>query len=89
MSELIDIGSSVAIIGLIISVITLYLNQRKTKKELGLTKEYIKVLSQLVESYKKGLESQHQLEKQKFQWKQLESIGKALGWIAEHSEEEE
>jgi len=87
MSELIDVGSIVAIIGLVISVVTLYLNQRKTRKELELTKEYIKVLSQLVESYKKGLEAQQELENRKLLWQQLKGFGKALGWIVEHSEE--
>lgn len=89
MSEMVDIGSMVAIIGLIVSVVTLYFNQRKTKKELDLTKEYIKVLSQLVESYKKSLEAQQELEQKKLLWQQLEGIGKALGWIAEHTGEEE
>jgi len=45
---LIDVGSVIAMVGLAIPVITLYLNQRKTKKELKLTKEYIQILSQLV-----------------------------------------
>jgi len=81
-------GSIVAIIGLVLSVITLYLNQRKTKKELELTKEYIKVLSKLVESYKRGLEEQKELENRKLLWQQLEGFGRALGWIAEHYEEE-
>jgi hypothetical protein len=39
---LIDVGSVIAMVGLAISVITLYLNQRKTKKELKLTKDIFK-----------------------------------------------
>ena len=45
---LIDVGSAIAMVSLAISVITLYLNQRKAKKELKLTKIYIQILSQLV-----------------------------------------
>jgi len=90
MSEqLVDVGSIVAIAGLILSVITLYFSQRKTKKELELTKEYIKVLSQLVESYKRQAEAQQGLEERKLLWKQLEGIGKAFGWMAKHFEDEE
>jgi len=75
-------------VGLAISVFTLYLNQRRTKKELELAKEYIQILSKLVESYKKGMESQQQLEKEKLQWQKLEGIGKLLGWVVEHAGEE-
>ena len=89
MSEpLIDIASVVAIVGLAISVITLYLNQRKTKKDLELAKEYIQLLSKLVESYRKGIESQQQLEKDKFEWRKLETLGKALWGVVKYSEEE-
>jgi uncharacterized protein YoxC len=90
MSEqLIDIGSIIAIAALILSVITLYLNQRKTKKELELTKEYINVLSQLIGSYKRSAEAQQGLEERKLLWKQLEGIGKAFGWMIKHFEDEE
>jgi len=86
MSELlVDIGSGIAIASLIIAVIKLYLEQRKAKKDLELSKEYLKTLSELV----KSLESQQQLEKEKLQWDRLKNIGKALGWFFEHSEEAE
>lgn len=86
--SLIDIGSAIAIIGLVISVITLYLNQRKTRKELELAKEYVHVLSSLVESYKKSIVSQQRLGKEKLEWDKLKTIGKALGWMIEYSEGE-
>lgn len=86
MSELfIDIGSLIAIAGLIFAVINLYLEQRKAKKELELSKEYLKTLSDIV----KSLQVQQQLEKEKLQWDRLRDIGKALGWLIERSEEEE
>lgn len=85
---LIDIGSLIAIVGLVISVITLYFNQRKTKKELDLAKEYVQTLSRLVESYKMSMRTQQELQKEEFNWEKLKSIGKALGWIVEHSEED-
>jgi len=85
---LIDIGSLIAVVGLATSVVTLYFNQRKTKKDLELAKEYIHVLSKLVESYRKGIESQQQFEKDKFEWRKLETLGKALWGIVKHSEEE-
>ena len=88
MSEqLLDIGSAVAIVGLIISVVTLFLNQRKTKKELELTKEYLKTLSELVQTYRKGVDSQAQLQKERFEHEKLRDAAKALGWLWERSEE--
>jgi len=90
MSEqIIDIASIVAIAGLIVSVITLYLNQRKTKKELELAKEYVHTLSRLVESYRTGMRTNQQLQKEKFEWEKLKTIGKAFGWMIEHSEEDD
>jgi hypothetical protein len=86
MSEsLIDIISGIAIVGLIITVIKLYLEQRKAKKDLELSKEYLKTLSELV----KSLESQQQLEKEKLQWDRLTGIGKTLGWLYEKTKESE
>lgn len=81
---LIDIGSIIAIVGLAITVLKLHLDQRKSKKELELAKEYLTTLTNLV----KSMASQQQLEKEKFEWNKLVTIGKALGWLYEHSEEE-
>jgi hypothetical protein len=90
MSEtLIDIGSVVAIIGLAVSVFALYMNYRKTKKDLELAKKYLHTLSELVKTYRMGLKSQQQLEKEKLQWRRLEGFAKALGWAFEHLGEEE
>jgi Co/Zn/Cd efflux system component len=83
-----DIGSIIAIIGLVVAVLKLYLEQRKAKKDLELAKEYLHTLSELVKSYKIGVQSLQQLEKEKLQWDTLKSFGKALGWVIEHSEEE-
>jgi len=85
---LIDIGSTVAIMGLVISVLTLYLNQRKTKKEIELAKQYIQILSGLVESYEKRMNSHERLEKDKLEWDKLKTIGKALGWVVDYLEGE-
>ncbi len=85
---LVDIGSVVAIVGLAISVITLYFNQRKTRKELELAKEYVQILSRLVDSYRTSATSRQQLEKERLEWDKLKTIGKALGWIIEYSEGE-
>lgn len=73
-----DIGSLVAIVGLIVTVLKLYLDQRKARKEIELSKQYIQTLSKLVESYMKSQESQQQLEKQKLDWQKLKDTAKAL-----------
>jgi len=88
-SPLVDIGSIVAIVGLAIAVLKLYLEHRKAKKDLKLAKEYLQILTRLVESYKKGTESRQQLEKQRFEWQKLETTGKALWGLFKHFEEGE
>ena len=65
LSLFVDVGSIVTIAGLVIVVVELYLNQRKAKKELELSKQYLQNLSKLVESHIKRQESQQQLEKNK------------------------
>lgn len=79
LSLFVDVGSIVTIAGLVIAVVELYLNQRKAKKELELSKQYLQNLSKLVESHIKRQESQQQLEKDKFAWKKLKDFAKALG----------
>ena len=85
---IVDIGGAIAIAGLAVAVLKLYLEHRKAKKDLKLAKEYIRILSGLVESYKEGLASQQQLEKQKLEWDRLKTIGKGLWEAFKYSEEE-
>lgn len=72
------VTSTAAIIGLIIAFVKLYLDQRKTRKEVELSKQYLKALSKLVESHIRSQESQQQIQKRKFEWDQIKDIGKAL-----------
>ena len=78
LSLLVDVGSIATILGLIIAVVELYLNQRKAKKGLELNKQYLLNLSKLVESHIKRQESQQQLEKDKFEWQKLRDVAKTL-----------
>ena len=49
-----DFGSLLAIVGLAITVVKLYLDQRRTKKEVELSKRGLQILSNLVEVYQKN-----------------------------------
>jgi len=82
-----DVGHIVTVISLLIAVLKLYMDQRKAKKELELTKQYLQTLSELVKSYREGIKSQQQLEKEKLQWQRLRDIAKLFGWFIEYSEE--
>jgi len=84
-----DIGSVIALVGLAIAVLKLYLEHRKSKKDLRLAKEYIRILSNLVESYKKDVESKQQLKRQKLEWNKLKTLGKSLWEVFKYSEEEQ
>lgn len=80
-----DYVSIIMAIGtLAIAVIKLYLNQRKVKKDVELSKQYLETLSKLVQSHIKRKESERQLARDKFEHKKLKTYGKALGWIWEH-----
>jgi len=86
-----EIGSILTSIGTLLTVIIafakLYLDQQKSKKEIELSKQYLKSLSELVESHIRSQETQQQIEKQKLNWQMLKDIGKAL-WELATSEEE-
>jgi len=84
LSLIVDIGSMVGIVGLIIAFIELYLKQQKTKKEIELSKQYLETLSKIVQSHIKRQESRQQLDRDKFEHEKLKTYGKALGWIWEH-----
>lgn len=79
--------SVVTLIGVIIAFAKLYLDQRKSKKEIELSKQYLKSLSKLVESHIKSQETQQQIERQKLNWQMLKDVGKTL-WEFATSEEE-
>jgi hypothetical protein len=83
-----DVGSLVAITSLIVTVVKLYLNQRKSRKEIELSKQYVQTLSRLVEAHIRAQGSQQELEKQKFDWQKLKDIAKGL-WELAKSEDEE
>jgi len=84
LSELDYVGMAVPIVSLAIAFLKLYLDQRKVKKELELSKQYLKTLSKLVESHQKS----QQLEKDKFEWQKLKDIAKGLWGFIKESEEE-
>jgi len=89
----VEIGSIItsitALIGLIIAFVKLYLDQRKTRKEIELSKQYLQALSKLVESHIKSQESQQQIEKQKLEWKKMTDIGKTLWKLVTYESENE
>jgi len=87
-SIILDIGSVVAIVGLAITVVKLYLEQRRARRDIELSKQGLKILSRLVETYQKGQESQLQLQKQKLEFEKFKSAAKAVGWIWERMEED-
>lgn len=88
MNLLLDIGSVVAIIGLAITVVKLYLEQRKARKDIELSKQGLNILSRIVEASEKGQESQLQLEKRKLDLQTWKAAAKAFGWVLERMEEE-
>lgn len=85
---LLDIGSVIAIVGLAITVVKLYLEQRKNKKDIELSKQGLKILSRLVEAYQKGQKSQLELEKRKLELETWKAAAKTLGWVWERVEED-
>ena len=89
--SLVEIGSIITniatIIGLIIAFAKLHLDQQKSKEEIELSKQYLKSLSQLVESHVKSQESQQQIEKDRLNWQKLKDAGKALWELATYEEE--
>jgi hypothetical protein len=89
LSELDYVGIIVPIVSLAVAVFKLYLDQRKARREIEMSKQGIMILSQLVESYKKGQESAQQLEREKFAFEQWKAAAKAIGWIFERLESEE
>lgn len=84
-----DVVSLVAILGLIITVVKLYLNQRKAKKDIELSKRGLEILSRLVEAYRKGQESRQQLEREKLEFERWKAVAKAAGWVLDRLEPED
>lgn len=86
-----DIGSLIAIVGLAITVVKLYLDQRRTKKEVELSKRGLRILSNLAEAYQKeqaSQASQLQLKKEMFEFEKWKAATKIFGWIWERMEED-
>jgi len=84
-----DVASVVAISGLIITVVKLYLDQRKTKRDIELSKRGLEILSRLVEAYRRGQESEQQLEREKLDFERWKAFAKAAGWVLDRIESED
>ena len=89
LSVLDYVGIIVPIATLTVAVVKLYLEQRKAKRDIELSKRGLKVLSRLVEAYQKGQTSQLQLQKEKLELEKWKAAAKAFGWLWERVEEEE
>ena len=75
-----DYGTIVAIVGLVITVLKLYFDQRKARADIELSKRGLEILSRLVAAYKRGQESQQALEREKLELTKWKAIAKAAGW---------
>lgn len=84
-----DYGTIVAIASLLVAIIGLYLEHRKDRSDIELSKQGLRVLSKLVESYEKGQESQRQLQQERLQFEKWKSLAKAAGWILDRIEADE
>ena len=89
LSEFDYLGIIVPLVSLALAVLKLYLDQRRTKREIEISKQGIMILSRVVESYKKGQESMQQLEREKLAFERWKAAAKAIGWIFERLESEE
>jgi hypothetical protein len=87
--SLFDYGTIVAIASLIVAIIGLYLEHRKDRSDIELSKQGLKVLSKLVQSYERGQESQKQLQQERLQFEKWKSLAKAAGWVLDHMESDE
>ena len=76
-----DYGTIVAIAGLVITVVKLYLDQRKTRADMELSKRGLEILSRLVVAYKRGQEAQQALEQEKLEFQKWKAVAKAAGWV--------
>jgi hypothetical protein len=84
-----DVASLVAISGLIITVVKLYLDQRKAKRDIELSKRGLEILSRLIEAYRKGQESQQQIEREKLELEKWKAVAKTAGWVLDRLEAED
>lgn len=86
-----DYGTIVAVVGLVITVVKLYLDQRKARADIELSKRGLEILSSIVTAYKRGQESQQALEKEKLEFQRWKVLAKAAGWALDrfYFEEEE
>lgn len=89
----VEVGSIVtsiaALVGSVATFVKLYLDQRKTKKEVELTVKYLRELSRFVESNIKAHESQQQIKREEFEWQKVKDIGKGLWEYFKYEMEEE
>jgi hypothetical protein len=85
----VDYGTIAAIVGLVITVLKLYLDQRKAKADIELSKRGLQILSRLVETYKRGQESQQALEREKLEFERWKAVAKAAGWVLDRLDVED
>jgi hypothetical protein len=84
-----DYGTLVAFASLVLAIIGLYLQHRKDRSDIEMSKQGIEVLSKLVESYQKGQQTQQQLQQEILQFEKWKSLAKAAGWLLDHLEEDD
>lgn len=84
-----DYGTMVAIASLVVAIIGLYLEHRKDRSDIELSKRGLEVLSKLVESYERGQESQRQLQQERLQFEKWKSLAKTAGWVLDHIESDD
>jgi len=84
-----DYGTIVAIASLVVAIIGLYLEHRKDRSDIELSKQGLEVLSKLVQSYERGQESQRQSQQEKLQFEKWKSLAKAAGWILDRMESDQ
>jgi len=85
----VDYGTIAAIVGLVITVLKLYLDQRKAKADIELSKRGLQILSRLVETYKRGQESQQALEREKLEFERWKAVAKTAGWVLDRLDVED
>jgi len=85
----VDYGTIVAVVGLVIAVIKLYLDQRRARADIELGKRGLEILSRLIEAHRKGQEAQQALEKEKLEFQRWKALAKAAGWVLDYLSYEE
>ena len=87
----VEIGSLLANAATVASVVVAFLklrsDQQKSRREIELSKKYLKSLSELVQAHTRSQDSQQELEIERLNWQKLTDLGKALWAVATYEEE--